>query len=44
MTLQKSSLVKEAMCQKGPEKGLNFIGFGGSLLNKSQNTQIGDGT
>lgn len=44
MTLQKSCLVKEAMCQKGPEQCLKFTAFSGISLIKIQIQQAGGGT
>lgn len=44
MTLQKSCLVKEAMCQEGPDQDLKFTSFSEISLNNIQIKQIGGGT
>lgn len=44
MTLQKSCLVKEAMCQEGPDQDLKFTLFSEISLNNIQIKQIGGRT
>lgn len=44
MTLQKSCLIKEAMCQEGTDQDLKFTSFRGISLNNIQIKQIGGGT